>query len=653
MSGRGTFRGSARSHDLRPQFAHTHDRRQPPRSMIGTHRPTAAPSEVAALEDGWRRGADAFGSAHGLFCLQERSEEHRLPRRLVIAVTRLKERPNEPGSVSHFHWCLPGQWGLRQAPTGSQMSSRDSAPAARPTAAVHVGSYQLEFGPPEGTFALFDPQRETTNAGNLAEALATAGHEENQAQLATALDEFVDDASTVTGRCEKIVGLFNDIAAGKALDPKIVLAEIEASLGLLEGLDRDHRHEEAFRLARDLCALLALLLRWLELVRSLELAVRSARAIGNGQDEAWALHELGSLHLAAGEATAAAERLREALRIREELGAVGRCVSRHNLDAAKRDLAELETIARTQRRRRLRLVGGGAAIALLASGGIALGLSTGTSPQKSTFAPPPPATSTHVTTTAHGGSAGNHRPPPPPPTGPTGPTKQTGSTSTRSGSTSTQSTTSADTTAPVLTLAMSPDASFVNTQTPTFSGRAGQAPGDALMVTVRILAADGVLVTSMPSVAPDAAGNYSATLAADTPLAEAQYTATAEQRDKAGNVGHSNSVTFTVDVTKPVLTFTSPKDRSSTSFTTPTFSGVAGTQPGDKPAVSVAIFKTSVPATTVQTLPATSPNGRRIWSVTPTTPLPADEWYTARATQTDQAGNTTSASVTFYVSSPK
>jgi hypothetical protein len=527
------------------------------------------------------------------------------------------------------------------------MSSRDSAPAARPTAAVHVGSYQLEFGPPEGTFALFDPQHETTNAGNLAEALAAAGHEENQAQLATALDEFVDDASTVTGRCEKIVGLFNDIAAGKALDPKIVLAEIEASLGLLERLDRDDRHEEAFRLARDLCALIALLLRWLELVRSLELAVRSARAIGNGKGEAWALHELGSLHLAAGEATAAAERLGEALRIREELGAVGRCVSRHNLDSAKRDLAELETIARTQRRRRLRLVGGGAAIALLASGGIALGLSTGNSGQKSGFVQPPPVTSTHGTTTAHGSSTGNHGPPPPPPTGPTGPVKQTGSTST-------QSTTAADTMAPVLTLAMPPDASFIDTQTPTFSGRAGQAHGDVPTVTVHIFRADGLPVTALPPVAPDAAGNYSVALAADTPLREAQYTASAEQRDRAGHVGRSNTVTFTVDVTKPILTFTSPKDDSSTSLTTPTFSGVAGTQPGDKPEVSIVVFKASAsPATPVETLPAVTPDGRGIWSVAPTTPLPPDESYTARATQTDQAGNTTSVMVKFFVSSPK
>lgn len=105
------------------------------------------------------------------------------------------------------------------------------------------------------------------------------------------------------------------------------------------------------RLDRDLAALLALLLRWLDLVQSLQRALRTARALGDRRAEAWALHELGSLWLAGGEPAAGAKHLQKAMGIKEQLGDQGRCVSRHNLDAAKRDLADRASLERLHRRR--------------------------------------------------------------------------------------------------------------------------------------------------------------------------------------------------------------------------------------------------------------------------------------------------------------
>jgi hypothetical protein len=321
------------------------------------------------------------------------------------------------------------------------MSPRDSVSAGSPSPiAVPIGRYVFDFGSrEEGSFALYEPSGETTNARAVADALAT--QEEVQAGEPT-LDEFVEDASTVTAWCERCVRLFNDIAAGKALDPKVVSAEIDELLGLLGRLDRAGRHKEALRLARDLAALLALFLRWVELVQSLELALRTAKELGDGEAEAWGLHELGSLHLGAGEPAAASKQLEEALQLREKASGYGRCATRHNLDAARRDFAEVDALSRAHRRRLFRLVGGGAVLALLAGGGVALGVATGGfPPTHKVAATTGEATTAHVTgttsSTSTSGSTSNSTA-----TGNTAKTTLTGNTSgTTAATTSSGSTT--------------------------------------------------------------------------------------------------------------------------------------------------------------------------------------------------------------------
>jgi hypothetical protein len=535
-----------------------------------------------------------------------------------------------------------------------------------PTAAVRVGSYTLEVGSTAGTFVLFESSPEKTNARDLATALSAAPPGAEATPTTPLLHEFVEDASVVTARCEKGVRLFNDLAAGKALDPKVVSEEIDALLGLLARLDRAGRHKEALRLARDLAALLALFLRWVELVRTVRLALRTARSIGDREAEAWALHELGSLHLGAGDAAASSKHLSEALRIKEELGAGGRCASRHNLEAARRELQTLDSPPPPGKRRWLRLVGGGAVIATLAVAGLTLGLAT---PSADHAAPSTPAQSTQAprtwpthhqdTTPATRSSTDPDASPTTRAVTETGPDADaephTGSSTDSSTSTDTSTSTSPpitppDSTRPQVVLDAPVDGSFVSTAVPTFRGAAGLAPGDLAAINIRLfrgVTAEGDALESLTTRRDDG-GGFS--VAASVALSEGTYTARVEQRDQAGNVG-TTAVTFTVDLTPPVVTLTSPKARSQTTEK-PTFSGFAGTLAGDLTTVTLTVSPHQAAASIppVETLTARrDDNGS--WTVD-SRALPPGDWYGAIVTQADEAGHTGSAQVVFFVAKP-
>jgi len=91
------------------------------------------------------------------------------------------------------------------------------------------------------------------------------------------------------------------------------------------------------------------------------------------------------------------------------------------------------------------------------------------------------------------------------------------------------------------------------------------------------------------------------------------------------------------DVTAPVVTLTAPAGGSSLGTSTPTFSGAAGTAPGDSNTVAVKIYAgTTASGTPVQTLMAAVAAGA--YSAAAIAPLP-DGTYTARAEQADQSGN--------------
>jgi hypothetical protein len=230
------------------------------------------------------------------------------------------------------------------------------------SASVRIGGYSLEVGAYAGSFAQFEPEQETENAPELK------------------VEEFEESAAAVTDRIEQANNLLRAAAAGQLLDLSNLTGEINGLLDLFGRLDRAGRFEEELALIRSLNGLLVLSLRWLDLVRSLLSLLRSAHAAGHEAGRGWAHHELGSLHLCAGESEQASQHLREALRIEEQLGDLaGRCVTRHNLDSARRDLALPGGGGGRPPRRLLRLAGLATALVVFGGGatGIALALRGG------------------------------------------------------------------------------------------------------------------------------------------------------------------------------------------------------------------------------------------------------------------------------------
>ena len=97
----------------------------------------------------------------------------------------------------------------------------------------------------------------------------------------------------------------------------------------------------------------------------------------------------------------------------------------------------------------------------------------------------------------------------------------------------------------------------------------------------------------------------------------------------------------------PAVTLAAPAPGSYTNDTTPTFSGAAGAATGDSNTVTLRIYAgATATGTVVQTRNATRSGAT--WTTTLPTAL-AQGTYTARATQSDSAGNTGSATVTFTV----
>ena len=211
-----------------------------------------------------------------------------------------------------------------------------------------------------------------------------------------------------------------------------------------------------------------------------------------------------------------------------------------------------------------------------------------------------------------------------------------------------------DSTAPTVTLTAPTNGFRTDDTTPTFSGIAGNAGGDSTTVTVKVYA--GVSATGTPvqtlTATRGAGGAYS--VDASPPLPEGTYTARAEQVDESGNLGLSSANTFMVtfgDVTPPVVTLTSPPNGSQTNDMTPAFSGVGGTTTGDSTAVTIKIYPgTTASGTPVQTL--TTTRNAQTGAYTVDSAFLDAYTYTARAQQSDQAGNVGfSAPTTFSIPS--
>lgn len=187
---------------------------------------------------------------------------------------------------------------------------------------IKVGSYVLVVGDPAGMeIKAATGQAATAQAKprELEQAIAQADAEPEPPH--TGVDRLagaVDDAAEVTSKIELALSLFTQILEG-SLDPTTIDGVVEALLDLLGRLDREGRWEEALRLARALVKLLMLLERWLQLLQSLRTALRAAKRFADVDGQAWALHEQGTLCLAAEKHADAASLLSEAHDLRFEL----------------------------------------------------------------------------------------------------------------------------------------------------------------------------------------------------------------------------------------------------------------------------------------------------------------------------------------------
>jgi subtilisin-like proprotein convertase family protein len=202
-----------------------------------------------------------------------------------------------------------------------------------------------------------------------------------------------------------------------------------------------------------------------------------------------------------------------------------------------------------------------------------------------------------------------------------------------------------DTTAPAVTLTSPADGSATNDTTPALAGSAGDAAGDSATVTVKIWSGTDTSGAPLHTLAIGRSGGSWSTTAPALP--DGIYTARTEQSDSATNTGLSSANTFTVDTAAPAVTLVDPANGSSGTSAAPALAGAAGALAGDSSMVTVKIWPGSAPSgAPLHTLVAMRFGGS--WSAT--APALADGIYTARAEQSDAAGNLgVSAPSTFTV----
>ena len=188
--------------------------------------------------------------------------------------------------------------------------------------------------------------------------------------------------------------------------------------------------------------------------------------------------------------------------------------------------------------------------------------------------------------------------------------------------------------------------------TPSFSGTASTAPEESEVVRVRIYSGKSTSGSPVSTVVGALSGSqWKAGPAAALP--GGTYTALAEQEDSDpfSETGVSDPVTFTVDAQAPAVTLSAPADHSSTSSSSESLAGAAGTAGGDSTTITVQLYagtstEGQAPLEAVSVQASTGAWSAAFGGLTPGT-------YSARAEQRDDVGNVgLSAPTTFTVTAP-
>jgi len=196
---------------------------------------------------------------------------------------------------------------------------------------------------------------------------------------------------------------------------------------------------------------------------------------------------------------------------------------------------------------------------------------------------------------------------------------------------------SVDTTPPAVSLTSPESHVELNGSRPTFSGSAGDEPGDDPLITLKIYSGSSVSDSLYTKVEVKPEADHHWTTGVDGPaLPNGEYTAIAEQSDDAGNVGKSKPpVTFTI-ATVVTLDTSRFVQRASGLFTgpTPSFDGTAGTVSGDGESVILSIYEGVVASGTPLVKLEGKLNGAGAWAVGPV-PRLEDGTYIVQAEQVD------------------
>jgi hypothetical protein len=156
--------------------------------------------------------------------------------------------------------------------TGDMCKERDAGTLGLDsgmTCAVTVGRYELNVGAPPGTLISLAAQPTGADLRPLRLALQDGGDDKKQRKVGVGdLPDAIDDVSGATAEAENAIALLRSLAEGNVLEPKRLSSEIDALLDLVARLDRDEHSREALQVAQALSGLLALTMRWAELVRS-------------------------------------------------------------------------------------------------------------------------------------------------------------------------------------------------------------------------------------------------------------------------------------------------------------------------------------------------------------------------------------------------
>ena len=189
-----------------------------------------------------------------------------------------------------------------------------------------------------------------------------------------------------------------------------------------------------------------------------------------------------------------------------------------------------------------------------------------------------------------------------------------------------------------MTLTTPANGSATSDTTPDLGGAAGNAPGDAADVTVKILrpvaGAPDELVQTLTTARTGATWSVAPTV----PLPDGTYRVHAEQADALAGVAFTAEHTFRVDTTAPDVAVLEPRIDTVTSDTTRSSGAPVASPPATLPEVTVKLWAgASATGTPAQTATATVDSAGN-WTLD-ASPALADGTYTVRVEQLDDAGN--------------